>query len=613
MRNILLVYLSCVFLASCSDPDSLFVRGGNGGGSDTTVTVERMSWWNEARFGMFIHYGLYSALEGEYIGKNVAGKDVHFETYGNNNDSGSDIQRGSGAGAEWILYEASIPRSNYKKYTSAFSGAGYNPEYIVSLAKAAGMKYIVLTAKHHDGFCLWDSKATDWDVASTPAGKLWGNDMIAPLAAAARKAGLKFGLYFSHARDWMHTGALGPIPELSNGTYPYTDNQTYMRRYTYPMLQEMLQRYHPDIIWWDSPDCNPYAEFADSCRDIVRNFDPNILQNDRVSSLSDYNGDFETPEQGIDESKEHAAMEMCTTMNSTWGYNQFDSDWKPAEYLLFNLLRVNKMGGNLLLNVGPRADGSIPQKSVERLQELAMWMDVNESSVHGTLKSLFQYNLPYGPVTYRTDENKPRLFYQIFYWDGSGELWLPGILNAPEDVNLTFLATPQLSFHVEQVEGIGLHLTGLPTTAPSTLCTTLQISFKNKPNVVEGTREINGTIHLDALAAHTRGGFFMEWDKKPCYNWYGGAQIDYKLIVPKDGTYAVSAQLAAFFTGTITLNFNNGTTLVGYNTVTPSGHANYERQSLGTVTLSAGTYLLHVTSLQSNSWLKLRDLEMVRI
>lgn len=599
-------------MCSYSCVDHIDVPGKGDDPDSTQIAKDKTNWWNEARFGMFIHYGVYSVLGGEYIGYNIDGDAIHFQTLGANNSLVDTIRRGGGAGAEWILYEASIPRSEYKSYARQFTAENYDPQKIVDLALKTGMKYIVLTAKHHDGFCLWNSQTTDWNITHTPAGIRWNNDIISPLAQATRRAGLKFGIYFSHARDWMHTGGLGPIPELSRKEYTYFEKEEYMARYTYPMISELLNRYDPDILWWDSPDCNPYNDFARKCKYLVENHNLNILQNDRLSSLVDYKGDFRTPEQAMDESDSFDGdMELCMTMNSSWGYNHFDNGWKPAEYIIWCLLRANKMGGNFLLNIGPRADGSIPEQSTDILEQVGQWMKNSEQGVYGTKKSPFQFNLPYGPTTWRNMNGYDNLYYHVFYWDGSGELWIPGVMNSANEVSVSLLASPHIHLHVESVKGIGLRVSGLPAKAPSDLCTTLEIRFRNKAQLDEGNREINKIIYLDALGARIGNVDLDDWNTKPCINWYHGSLL-YKVIITNPGTYKISANLAAYFSGTINFDFGNGLILKGTNHTTPSGHLNFEIQNMGEIYLNSGVYTVKITSNQNDSWLKLREFRLQR-
>lgn len=573
---------------------------------DTTqIKGSKMDWWNDARYGMFIHYGIYSALAGEYIGKNIEGTSIHFQSIGNKNSQIDTVQIGKGAGAEWILYEASIPRESYRKYASSFTAAKYDPQAIVSLAQKAGMKYIVITSKHHDGFCLWNSNATKWNVSQTPAGILWNNDLIAPLAQATRAAGLKFGIYFSHTRDWMHTGGMGPIPELNMSEYSYAENQQYMEKYTYPMISDLLERYHPDIFWWDSN--NPYEEFAEKCNSLIVNSSSTIIQNNRISTLPAYQGDFETPEQAMDENTEYENMELCMTLNGSWGYNQFDTGWKEPEFILWCLLRANKLGGNLLLNVGPRADGTIPEQCQIILEKVGQWVNENSDGIYGTRKSPFRFNLPYGSTTWRKKNGSQHLFYHIFYWDGSGELWLPGIMNATNEVELSFPSSPQLSFKIEAIDGVGLHLTGLPQKQFSDkMCTMLDIKFKSEPRLIEGTREINNILQLDALGAQIGNVRIDDFETKPCINWYEGRRLTYKIHIKHNDTYKISTLLAGYSSGTITFNFGNEITLTGNNQATPGGHTGFEWQNMGSIYLKQGEYELNITSKQVDSWLKVR-------
>lgn len=610
-RSCLLFFTCMAFLCSCSEKDHPLPDKEDE--DDDEIIDSRLEWWKNAQFGMFIHFGMYSALAGEYIGENVAGNPIHFQSYGNKNTNAPDITRGIGIGAEWIMSEASIPRENYRAFAPLFTADKYDPQAIVELARKAGMKYIVLTAKHHDGFCLWQSKVTDWNLAQTPAGKRWKNDLITPLAKAARDAGLKFGIYFSHARDWMHPGALGPIPELSQEEYSYTENQQYMDQYTYPMISELLSRYHPDIFWWDSPECNPYEEFSKRCHDLINNFDSSILQNNRLSTLPGYQGDFDTPEQSIDESKAVDKMELCMTMNSSWGYNRFDETWKRPEFILWCLLRAGKLGGNLLLNIGPRGDGSIPEASQQILATVGKWIDKNSNGVYNTRKSPFQYNMPYGPTTWNNTDNKRHLYYHIFHWNGSGELWIPGVMNSADEVELSFTAVPHLNFRVEAVENIGLHITGLPIQPISELCTTLDIKFLKKIKIEEGFKEINKEIDLNALAAQISGVDLENWDSEPNISWFAGKKLSYKIDINQEGTYNISAFLAGFYPGTITFDFGNGISTTGSNTTTPGGHNHFEWQDMGTIRLMPSTYTLNITSTQpDNSWLKVREFKLKR-
>lgn len=582
---------------------------------DIEAYNKRMHWWNEARYGMFIHYGLYSVLAGKYEGKNLKGEDIKFQSYGPLNTIGNGVIRGAGSGAEWILGEAGIPRAEYRKYLPQFTGEGWNPDAIVDMAIKCGFKYIILTAKHHEGFCLWDSEATDFDIGSTPAGELWNGDMILPLADKARAAGLKFGIYISHALDWMHEGALGNIPELGNRQYSIEEKRNYMQKYTYPMLKDIFNRYNPDVIWWDAPYTNPYEEFAEGCLDILKEYaSKDIIQDDRLSSLEWYKGDYKTLEQNMNEGTAEPNGEWCMSLNYSWGYNQYDNSYKEAGYILYSLLRCAKVGVNMLINIGPTGDGSVLSSHYDIIKPTGDFLEKCGDGVYGTCRSPFQYNFPYGPVTYKEKDGKKSLFYNVFYCDGSGKLYLPGIMNDVEDVDITFVDKPELEFEVVKIPGIGLCLKGLPKTKFFDIATQVKISFTSQPELREGLPEIENKINLTSMALKYQGGEITMFSSHPALNWYSGKEIRYKIIVPQDATYKVEGHLSAEANGTITFNFQNGQTLVGNNVPTGGGVGqNFNWQDLGTISLKAGEYEILVTGEQSASWIKLREFRFIRV
>lgn len=581
---------------------------------DVEAYNQRMQWWNDARYGMFIHYGLYSVLGGKYYGVNLRGEEVKFQSYGNLNTKGDGVTRGDGSGAEWIFSEAKIPRKEYKKFLPQFTGANWNPEQIIDKAVKCGFKYIIITAKHHEGFCLWDSEVTDFDIGSTPAGELWNGDMILPLADKARAAGLKFGIYISHALDWMHEGALGNIPEIG-GEYTYEEKCNYMQKYTYPMLKDIFIRYNPDVIWWDAPYTNPYEEFAEGCLDILKEYaSSDIIQDDRLSILDGYKGDYKTLEQSMNENTATPNAEWCMSLNYTWGYNQYDTSYKESGYILYSLLRCAKVGVNMLINIGPMGDGLVLDNHYGLIEPVGDFLEKCGEGVYGTTRSPLQYNFPYGPVTYKDIDGQKNLYYNIFYWDASGKLYLPGIMNDVEDVDITFVDKPELEFEVEKIPGIGLCLKGLPKTKFFDIATQVKISFTSQPELREGLPEIENKINLTSMALKYQGGEITMFSSHPALNWYSGKEIRYKIIVPQDATYKVEGHLSAEASGTITFNFQNGQTLVGNNVPTGGGVGrNFNWQDLGTITLKAGEYEVLVTGQQSASWIKLREFRFTRV
>ncbi|HEX29781.1 TPA: alpha-L-fucosidase, partial [Candidatus Poribacteria bacterium] len=351
---------------------------------------ERMRWWRHARFGMFIHWGVYAVPAGVYKGEQIPGI------------------------GEWIMHRARIPVAEYKEFAKRFNPVKYDPEEWVLLAKWAGMRYIVITSKHHDGFALFDSKVTDWDVVdATP----YGEDLLKPLVEAARKHDMKIGFYYSQAQDWCHPGgaaAGGHWDEAQNG-----DMDEYIRKIAVPQVREILTNYGTiDIIWWDTP-VDMTRERAEMLLPLL-DLQPNIVVNNRLGGGIE--GDFGTPEQHIpDEGIPGKDWEVCMTMNDTWGYKSYDHNWKSTETLIHNLVDIASKGGNYLLNIGPTAEGLIPEPSVIRLREIGRWMSVNSVSIYGTTASPIG-RPPWGRCTRKVTDKGTNLYLHVFDWPSDGKL-----------------------------------------------------------------------------------------------------------------------------------------------------------------------------------------------
>ena len=372
---------------------------------------QRMEWWREARFGMFIHWGLYAVPAGEW-----------GETRNH---------------AEWIRTTAQIPLETYDQYVDKFNPVNYDAQDWVKMAKDAGMKYIVITSKHHDGFCLWDSKYTDFDIASTPYEK----DLLQKLATACKKEGIKLCFYHS-IMDWHHPDYLPRRNwenDRSNEGANFDRYITYMKK----QLRELLTDYEDiGVLWFDGEWENTWTqEYGEELYQYVRSLQPNIIINNRVSvgrggmggitKEGEFGGDFGTPEQQIpDTGLPGLDWETCMTMNDHWGYNRFDKDFKSSTELIQKLADVSSKGGNFLLNVGPKADGSFPQESIDRLRDIGRWMDENEEAIYDTEASPFK-GLPWGCCTQKNMVESTRFYLHVFDWPKNGKLLLPGIMNDP--------------------------------------------------------------------------------------------------------------------------------------------------------------------------------------
>jgi alpha-L-fucosidase len=351
----------------------------------------RMRWWREARFGMFIHWGLYAVPAGEWKGVR---------------------QRGIG---EWIMHDLKIPVADYAGLASQFNPVQFNADTWVGIAKTAGMKYIVMTSKHHDGFAMFHSTSDPFNIFNATPFK---RDPIAEMAAAAKRQGLKFGVYYSQAQDWHHPGGAA----YSGGHWDPAqegDVHAYVRNVAAPQVAELLTRYHPAILWWDTPvDMSP-----EDIRALTAAFaaDPSLISNNRLGN--GVPGDTETPEQYVPATGFPGKdWETCMTINDTWGYKSFDINFKPIGRLIQNLIDIASKGGNYLLNVGPEPTGLIPQPEIDRLLAMGAWLNKNGDSIYGTTASPYK-RLPFDG---RATMKGSTLYLNVFTWPAGG-LTLAGL------------------------------------------------------------------------------------------------------------------------------------------------------------------------------------------
>jgi len=371
----------------------------------------RMEKWRDARFGMFIHWGLYSIPAGEW--------------------------KGETGYAEWIRNSAHIPIDVYDKFTGEFNPVKFNAEHWVKMAKDAGMKYIVITTKHHDGFCLFDSKYTDFDIMPTP----FKRDIMKEMAEACKKQGIKICWYYS-IMDWHNPDYL-PRRGWEKDRNSQGANFDRYVKYMKNQLKELLTNYGPiEVLWFDGEWEETWnRQRGRNLLKFVRKIDPDIIVNNRVGAgrtgmtdsgkNEELTGDFGTPEQHIpDTGLPGVDWETCMTMNDHWGYNKHDKNWKSAQDLIRKLADIASKGGNFLLNVGPKSDGTFPDEAKIRLKKIGEWMRVNGESIYGTKASPFK-KLKWGRCTQKHIGNNARLYLHIFLWPGNRKLVLNGIYNKP--------------------------------------------------------------------------------------------------------------------------------------------------------------------------------------
>lgn len=534
----------------------------------------RMAWWRQARFGMFIHWGVYSVPAGTYNGKQIDGI------------------------GEWIMLRGKIPVAEYKAYAKQFNPVKYDPDSWVRLAKEAGMKYIVITSKHHDGFALFDSKVTDWDIVdATPYGK----DLLKPLAEACRKHGIKLGFYHSQAQDWNHPGGAASGGKKWDPAQEGSMDE-YIKNIAVPQVKEILTNYGDiAVLWWDTPrDMN--KERADMLQPLI-NLQPGIITNNRLGG--GYRGDLETPEQHIPATGLDSDWESCMTMNRTWGFKSYDHDWKSTEILIHNLVDIASKGGNYLLNVGPTAEGEIPQPSIERLKAIGKWMKINDESIYETAASPFR-KLPWGRCTKKTFINGATLYLHVFDWPQDGKLHLPGLEN---EVQQAFLLANFRKLKTSKDDtGVTIELTGEPLDAIDTVVVVKvagklhvenKLPTQNDKGIVElvaKEADINNRGYGDHAKLETRNG------KENIGFWTDNrTQIEWPFEVKQAGSFEVVAEVAVDAAET-KFNVSVGSSWLQGTVASTGGYDEYKKVSLGQIEIpQAGTYRLKVRPIR-NKW-----------
>ncbi|WP_430934682.1 alpha-L-fucosidase [Saccharicrinis sp. 156] len=351
--------------------NSAICQSNHNTGMSASDLDERMKWWEDGRFGMFIHWGVYSVFGGEWDGI----------------DHGKEM---GGASSEWIYLMADIPQKDYKEAAHQFNPIHYNAAEWVRMAKNAGMKYIVLTSKHHDGFAMFDTKASDWNIMKS---SVYEKDIVKAFIEECHKNGIRVGLYYSHEKDWYHRSKVG----RDTSEIP----QSY-EALVATHLKELLTNYGQiDLIWFDM-GIDQHKKLNQMCFDMVRKYQPECIISSRIgNNLGDYRnlGDRELAPPGID-----GYVESIMTLRLNWGFDKNDSNWKSSEEVIAMLSKCACRNSNFLLNIGPGPDGRFTPEEIIRLENIGQWTKQNGEAIYETKGSPFKAEYEWGSVT--TKENK---------------------------------------------------------------------------------------------------------------------------------------------------------------------------------------------------------------
>jgi alpha-L-fucosidase len=347
----------------------------------------KMKWFKDAKLGIFIHWGIYAV---------------------------------DGISESWSFYNGRISYEDYLKQLNGFTASKYNPEHWAELIKESGAKYCVITSRHHDGFALWDTKYGNLNAVKNAAVK---KDVLTPFVKALRKNGIKVGIYYS-LPDWSNNDYTDFTREKKR--YKISDDPERWNRYLnyyQGQLKELMDKYNPDLWWFDGDWEHSAEEWqADKVRAMLLAKNPNVIINSRLQGR----GDYETPEQGPPVVRPAAKYwELCYTMNDSWGYQPNDTNYKTPQELLDTFVDCISEGGNLLLDIGPKADGTIPEEQVHILKEFGKWTAKNKEAIYGTHRGI-PYDHYYGPTSLSQDST---ILYLFVKGNPNEEVMLKGITN----------------------------------------------------------------------------------------------------------------------------------------------------------------------------------------
>jgi len=372
---------------------------------------KRLEWFREAKYGLFIHWGLYSIPAGQWNGRRIPGL------------------------GEWIMYRTPVPVREYEKLATRFNPVKFNPHEWVELAKDAGMKYMVITSKHHDGFAMFHSRVSGYNVVDATPFK---RDVLKELADACARQNMRLGFYYSQSQDWHEPNGAGNTWDF--GQDDNKDYDQYLRDKAEPQVRELLTGYGPvALIWFDTPRMMS-GDRAQRFANIVRTLQPNTLIDGRLGTEGDYRS---TGDNVIPGRVQGGAWETPATINHTWGYRTDDTDWKAPGQITFKLVDIVSKGGNYLLNVGPMADGLIPQASQDILRTIGRWLKINGEAVYRAGPTPFGEELGEPSAQGAKSVRGEPLFYPQVEWR---------VTTKPGKLYFTFFEEPRVPFPIPMMK-----------------------------------------------------------------------------------------------------------------------------------------------------------------
>jgi len=537
---------------------------------------DRLAWFREARFGLFIHWGVYSQIGRE----------------------------------EWARELLQIPHREYQKIAMNFNPVNYDPKEWVRLAREAGVKYIVITSKHHDGFCLYDSVFTEND----SLGAKIKTDLLGMLVEACREEKMPIGFYYS-IMDWHHPDYLPRRSWEKDRSVKGADFKRYVS-YMRSQLQELVLKYQPAILWFDGEWEHKNEDYdAPGIGQMLRQLKPDIIINDRLFNRAPGRGDFGTPENYVpatgwrNEDGSLRLWEVCLTMNfNGWGYNHYETEFRNGPQLIRQLIEIASKGGNLLLNIGPRPDGTIQPEFVERLKQIGAWLKVNGEAIYGSEPSIFEKLPFFGRCTVKGN----RLYVHIMGWPQDKKLVLPGLKNKVQKVYL--LASGEKLGYFRKGNDLTIKLPEEPLDGVATVAV-VETEGKPQAEPYRIKAGAGGVLELPVYLAEIKSSMgqraYLDYFYRTTMltNWQNINDFpEWEFELSQGGKFEVLASYAYQWGGksAFLLEIDDRTVLKGESEPSPSIYFP-ATHSLGRADLEAGKHVLRfrITSVVNNNALKL--------